>query len=174
LDDGNKVGLGAALAALLVGAGHFGDDLLRGAGRMLSHERPAASLVGDVAEPVAETAISSLQAPTGRTAAGPSADPGTRFKQAVAISATRLSSRWPGRIAFESGSGTLRIGSGRRASTDGAEYREIDLDDAAAVAETPLASCRDPLPASSEAALERCVDKALNAMAAGPAESSHL
>ncbi len=170
MDDGNKLGLGAAFAVLLAGAAHFGDDLFRGAARLAGHERPVASVIDDVAPPVAEGAASALQGPAAPAGAERPGEARLRFTLVVARSAGDLSRRRPGLVAFNDG---RHIGIGSARSPD-ARPRIIDLEAESSLAGTPLAGCRDPLPSGAQRDVRRCVDRALSRMAGVPAGSGAL
>lgn len=170
MDDGNKLGLGAAFAALLAGAAHFGDDLFRGAARLVSHERPVASVIGDVAPPAVEGAVSVVQGPGTSPGTESPAPPRLRFSLIVASSAGDLSLRRPGLVTFRDGR-RIEIGSVRDPE---ARRWEIDLEDDRSLAGTPLAACRNPLPSGAQRDVRRCVDRALNRMAGLPAGSGAL
>jgi hypothetical protein len=174
LDNGNKAGIGAGLAALLLGAAHFGDDLLRGVGRAV-RESPAPRIIDDVAPPLADGASSALQAPMFDSAPRGSGQVSVAFREVVADSAARLAKSRSGLVRFEIASGKLRIGSDRRLSRHViVGHREINLYSTAAIAGTPLALCWASLDKTSEVALRRCVDKALDEMTGAKDESRHF
>lgn len=170
MENSKRIGVVAtALGVIGVFLAHAGDDIWKGAGRLIGYGDEV-RLPPNV--PGRGTRVIDGRRPTG-SPLNPSAFSANgehagririAFSNAVAASAERLARERRLNVRFEPASGNLRLGSSRQNHSGTRWHRQIDISDADVLADTPLGDCLAHIASHSEVSLERCVEEALVTM----------